>query len=228
MSDLLYPELAGINISVSYDPQYSSKIMRSASGRELRGGYAEIPIYKFTLKYEFLRDYFVRCQPQAGSEFKKLLGFFMQHHGAFESFLFKNPDDYYARNVFIGTGDGVTTRFQLVRNFGGAIEPVWWVGACSLEPMMWSLDLDELMWSRANTDPLWRNYAGFLPGEYTLLPRGIIEFNTAPALGEPIYWTGIYYFRCRFSADNQAAHKFMRKLWEAQSVQLIGSLGGLI
>ena len=40
--------------------------------------------------------------------------------------------------------------------------------------------------------------------------------------------SGTYYYRCRFADDEQQYTNFMSKLWKANKVDMIGSLGNKV
>ena len=79
----------------------------------------QYPRWDFELTYEFLED-----RSGANSSLKSIIGFYLQRQGSFDSFLFKDPDDYLVTNGTIATADGVTVQFPFVRNMGGFIEKV--------------------------------------------------------------------------------------------------------
>ena len=46
--------------------------------------------------------------------------------------------------------------------------------------------------------------------------------------GEMMSVSGTYYYRCRFADDEQQYTNFMSKLWKANKVDMIGSLGNKV
>lgn len=118
MSDDVFPDLLGITWGVKKTPQWATKILSMASGREMRGSFQSYPRWKFTLKYEFLRE-----KNNLG-EFATLCGFFNQRGGSFESFLFRDPEDYKVLDQVLGISDGVQAEYRFVRALGGFVEPV--------------------------------------------------------------------------------------------------------
>jgi hypothetical protein len=119
MSDAIFPSLPGLKWGTVKKPIWSTKIQKSASGREARASFYSYPIYQFTLSYEVLRG-------QSGMpELQTLLGFFNARQGSFDSFLYEDIDDNTATDQQFGTGNGSTTVFQLIRSLGGNVEPVF-------------------------------------------------------------------------------------------------------
>ncbi len=225
MSNAIFPTLPGLAFDVVKTPTFSTSIQSARSGRELRRRNWAHPLYKIGLTFEFLRD------EAAFNELKTLAGFYMQRDGSFDSFLFTDPDDYIALNRQYGTGDGVTTTFQLDREFGGAVEPVTNIDASTLMlgVSMWSTNPLTPMWS-SNTDaPMWSGAKDYTLGtDYTVSASGLITFTTPPAAGEPLIWNGNYYYRARFNDDANDFTKFMENLWNLKTCDLWATLGDRI
>lgn len=213
MSDAVFPTLAGLTFPVRKTPIYSTTIKTSVSHRELRRANMAAPVWGIGLVFEFLRD------QATYDDLKTLMGFFLARKGAFDSFLFNDPDDNTVVNEQIGVGDGVTTSFQLTRTYGGVTEAVANVNLATLiaPTPMWSVSDAMPMWSVSDTMPMWSSY--------TLSPSGLLTFNVPPAAGVPVIWTGNFYYRCRFMVDQADFSKFMDKLWELKKCDLLGSLG---
>jgi hypothetical protein len=218
MSTAVFPTLRGLALPVQKSPIYSTVIKTSVSGREIRRANYSTPIWNISLSFEFLRDTFLI------PELKTLMGFFMARRGSFDNFLFSDPDDNRVINELIGTGDGVTRSFQLTRTYGGITEPVCNVSNASLvvAHMEWSAYGDAPMWTG---DGLMMWSTAIETSAYTVSATGLLTFTTAPAAGLPIYWSGSYYYRCRFVADQADFSKFMHQLWELKKCELRGSLG---
>lgn len=56
MSDVLFPELPGLEWDTSITPMFNTKIMTSINGRELRASFQASPKYEISLSYAFLRE----------------------------------------------------------------------------------------------------------------------------------------------------------------------------
>lgn len=220
MSDAVFPELPGLTFPVQKSPIYSTTIKTALSGREVRRSNYATPIWLIGLSFEFLRDEI------AMAEFKTLASFFQARRGAFDSFLFRDPDDCTVVNEQIGVGDGVTRSFQLARTFGGVTEPVCNIDAASLiiSPLMWAVDPNAPMWGN-EISPMWSGALDVLPTDYALSTTGLLTFNTAPAAGVPVLASFNYYYRCRFQNDQADFQKFMYRLWDLKKCDLRGSLG---
>ena len=193
MSDLVYPVLPGLMFGATKAPIWSTVLKTAASGREYRASLFQVPRYRYTLQYEFLRD------QVAYTELPTLLSFFNQVGGNWDSFLFSDPDDNAVTAQAFGIGDGTTLVFQLVRTLGSFVEPVYCPQAGA---------------------SIYVN--GTLTGGATVsTATGLVTFTTAPAGGAALTWSGSSYWRCRFDLETLEFSKFMQDLWDAKRVTLI-------
>lgn len=112
-ADPALTKLPGLAFSVHKKPMFKTKLIEATSGNEVRTSYTEFPRWEFELTYEFLED-----RSGATSSLKTIMGFFTDMKGSFQSWLFKDPDDYVVANAKMGTADGVTTQFYFNRYLG--------------------------------------------------------------------------------------------------------------
>lgn len=202
MSDSIFPSnIPGITWECSKKPLFSTIVRTSASGRELRASMQSYPTWMFTRKYEFLRDSMVN----GVNELKVIVGFFLLRMGSFDSFLYEDPDDNSVIDQQVAIGNGTTKTFQLVRSFGGFLEPTMNVKAIT------DVKID-----------------GVATTEYVHGTLGRITFNDAPGVGEIVSWSGSYYFRCRFNDDDADFEQFLKKFWQLKKLEFRGSLGDKI
>jgi uncharacterized protein (TIGR02217 family) len=196
MSDAIYPVLPGATLETTWTPMFRTKVQSAASGKEYRASLMANPLYNIELKYEFLRH-----SALPTSHLRQLIGFFMARRGAYESFLFRFDEDSSVTDQQVGVADGVTKAFQLQRSFGGgAGEPVQ--------------NIDAITDVKVN---------GLAAGAYTVSATGLLTFIVAPAAG-PVTWSGSYFYRARFDADEMDVDRFLRNLWKG-SVKLVATLG---
>ena len=121
VSTELYPGSTGSSVSlpglkiqsIHKRPTYSTSVYKGVSRVSVRRANMQYPIWEYELIYEFLRD-------NVNSEFQSLMDFFLARQGAFDTFLFKDTNDYQVINGFQATADGVTTQFSFKRSFGTA------------------------------------------------------------------------------------------------------------
>lgn len=197
MSNAVLPTFPGMTPEVTRAPVWSTTKKTSVSQREFRTANASYPRYRVKLSYEVLR------QTVGHTEMTTLAGFINQRFGGFDSFLWTDPDDYTVTAQVLAVGDGATKLFQLVRTFGGFVEPVW----------------------DANSAPL--IYVGgvlkTLTTDYTVSATGLVTFVAAPGAGLPVTWTGTYYRRMCFVSDTHDFAQFMAKFWSLKTLDMISA-----
>jgi hypothetical protein len=210
------PYLPGQAIAVSKAPKWSTQVVRTASGRERRTAYWPYPLWQFELQYEV-----VRHRPTQAELFA-LWEFFNVMKGQYSPFLFVDPTDCQIPTSVLldtagaplidsggallldgsggplgfgfGTGDGVTTAFQLTRQIGSFTEPVF----SAFSPTI----LDNGAIAGANT-----------------VSQGVVTFATAPAAGHALVWFGYFYFGCRFAQDDLGFEQIVHQLWAGKGLK---------
>ena len=213
MSDVLFPELPGLEWELSKTPIFNTKIMTSVNGRELRASYQAVPKYEISLSFGFLRE------SKGRNELQQLESFFYERRGAFDSFLFKMPED--CEYTCSYSGDGSTTSFQLYKQMHTSVIPLAHTQEFESEdPLMWADDLDQPMWNNLD-ERMWET-------QYNISKNGFISLPMPLAEGDTLTVSGTYYYRCRFTDDEQQYTNFMHKLWKANKVEMIGSLGNKV
>jgi hypothetical protein len=135
------------------------------------------------------------------SEMQTLCGFFLARYGKWDSFRYVRAEDANVSNHVFAVGDGACTVFRLTRPMGNEA-----VGNANITSLL----------------------VGNSSAGYTLAANGLVTFNSAPAANASISWSGSQFYRCRFKDDTTEFTQFMRQLWEAKTVEFIGSLGDLI
>lgn len=190
MSNEVFPTLPGLAFGVKRSPVWDTKRTRTASGRRFAVTYWTYPIWRYRLKYEFLR------QRPTFTEMESLAAFFNKAGGGFDSWLFSDPDGNAEANLQFGLGDGASKDFALLRSSGGYLEPVG-----------------------AKNGAITVTINGSATSAYTLIEDRIVRFNSAPAAGAVLRWTGSYYMRCAFTDDQIDLTKFMRDLWSADGIE---------
>lgn len=208
MTEPVFPDLPGLGWSVTRAPQFATRTQKAISGRELRLAAQLVPIWEWTLAYDFLRDQNdIRESGGLGvgyDELRTLVGFFLARNGSFQAFLYVDPTDWTIANQTIGVGDGLTTTFQLVRTFGGFVEPI-------TAPVLVSA--------------IRENGSTLLGGSYTVdTATGIVTFGTAPGAGHVMTADFTYAFRVRFSDDSAQFENFMFQLWTLKQIKFRSAL----
>ena len=202
MSNAVFPTLPGLGWSVGKKPMCKTAVQRTVSGKEFRASFMSYPLWEFSLNYEVLRA------AAAYAELQSLVGFFNARQGAFDSFLYTDPNDNSVTDYQFGTGDGATVAFQLTRAFGGFIAPVMNVNALTAIKK--------------------GGGAQSSPADYSINSAGLVTFTSAPAGAAPLTWTGSFYFRVRFLQDAAEFEEFMRNLWQLKKLEFVGATGNKI
>lgn len=198
MTAAIFPSMPGLKWGSVKTPMWSTGIQKAASGRELRASFYSYPRYKLSLSYEVLRS-------NALAELQNMVGFFNARRGSFESFLYLDPEDNAVVNQGFGVGVAGQTQFQLVRSYGGYVEPV-------LAP--------QLVVHGMTGPSIMVNGVVQTTG-YTVGEDGLVTFSSAPAAGALLSWSGIYYWRCRFLQDSADFERFLYQLWALKKIELI-------
>lgn len=217
MSDVLFPELPGLEWELSKTPIFNTKIMTSVNGRELRASYQAVPKYEISLSFGFLRE------SNGRKELQQLESFFLERRGAFDSFLFKMPEDCEFNCTF--TGDGTTTSYQLYKQMHTSVIPLAHSKAetfFDVDPTFWNEDGNQQFWSDNDDDLFWDDTTAIISTD------GKITLSKPIDEGFNFEVDGTYYYRCRFANDEQQFTNFMHQLWNAKRVDLVGSLGNKV
>ena len=209
----IFPVLPGLAYSVIKRPSFFNASAASISGREIRVAYAQYPLWEWDLTFDYLPD-----EPTASSatasDLQQLMGFYLSQSGGFGGFLFKDPDDHTVTAQVIGTTDGVTTQYTLIRTYGGSdgtgTEPVGYVDTGAT----FAVYLDGVLASGASYNVVTTNPVS-----------QVLAFTSAPAAGHVITVTYTYYYYVRFKDDTYEFEKFMDKLW-SQRLLTLKSLRG--
>jgi uncharacterized protein (TIGR02217 family) len=201
-----FPVLPGLAWSVIKEPAFKTRIQKSVSGRERRALDQPLPIWTWTLSYDFLRD-----NATAGYyELRTLMAFHAQQQGAFTAFLYSDPTDNAVSGANLGTGNASQAAFQLVRYLypalpgGGFAEPIVAPNIVSAVYLNGIVQSSSSYSVNSNT--------------------GIVTFNTAPGPGVAVTADFSYYFRVRFTDDTASFENFMYQLWKMKQIKFISVL----
>jgi uncharacterized protein (TIGR02217 family) len=193
----VFPQLPGLGWPLTRSPMWQTGVQKTQSGRELRASYMSYPRYKWSATFEVLRAAAIYNL----AEFQQLLAFFNASAGQFGQFVFNDPDDNTATTQEFAIADGVTTQYQVLKSFGGYVEPAGFVNGGA------------------------QIFVGgtLLSSGYTLNSpyNGWITFATAPAASSALTWTGTYGYVCRFFDDTYDFDRFMTGLYSMKKLEFI-------
>ena len=191
MATAIFPSTLMVDAgwSVHRRPTRSTRRAQSVSGREVTSPFWIYPLREFELTFEGLNSAASQFQGLAPALKQALDGFWNQVYGGAVTFLFDDEEDDTVTNGKIGTGDGVTTTFPLVRYLGTWAEPVGQVNTISQIAV--------------NGTPT---------VAYTILQPNAIVFTSAPAAGAAITGSFTYYWQCRFKDEFIDFEEFVNQL----------------
>jgi len=200
MSNAVFPALRGATYPVIKKPTFSTLTQESVSGIKKRIANWIYPRWQIEIPIEFLLD--GGPTPESG-DLKTLVGFFLARQGSFDSFLFDDPDDDFIQGQELGIGDGTTTVFQLLRAYGGFVEPIYNI-------------------KNPPVPVVYLNDGPQNPSTYAIsyIDSGLLTFTLAPAAAAVITADFGYYRRCIFQEDLSEFDKFMSQLWEHKGVKI--------
>lgn len=200
MSELNFPSLVALDWNVTRTAIWDCDIQTSRSRREFRVQAQDAPVWQWDFRYTFVSD-----DRTAGlSELQKILGFWLAHRGAFDTFWYTDPNDSHVTNEPIGIGDGVNKRFPLTRSLGGS------------------------EYSFPETVCGFGNVPVYVDGVYDTLNinNGGTYVGTinAPAVDAVVTSTFDYKWLCRFEGQKMGTEQFAYKLFDLRQVTILSLL----
>jgi uncharacterized protein (TIGR02217 family) len=110
--DVAFPLALGREAEVT--PTFSTSVTTSGGGRETR----QVAWAQARTRYD------VGPGVRSEADVAALLAFFRARHGPARGFRLRDPFDWRASDERIGTGDGTTRTFVLVRHYGAAVRRI--------------------------------------------------------------------------------------------------------
>lgn len=199
MSNAVFPTLVGQGWTVKRTPEWSTRVRQAVSGKNFRIADWSYPIWHWEVRFDLLRS------DSTYLEFQTLAAFFNARYGRWDSFLYQDVDDYQSpTDQPLGTGDGTTTEFQLIRTMAGPL------GTPSfIEPVTAPNTITNIKIDGSVVDP----------GDYSVdTDTGIVTFDTAPGDTLAVTGTFTYYWRCAFEDDKIDFDKFAVAMWSNDKV----------
>ncbi len=198
--DVDFPLALGSGASVA--PGFSTAIVTTASGREQRNADWASARLRFD------------AGPGVRSEgdLQTLIAFFRERRGAAKAFRFRDPYDNSSHAMagtptpidqLIGVGDGVQTRFPLIKSYGTGE------------------DAERRRITRPVAASIIVSVDAVIAGGWTLSPLGVISFTVPPPLGKAVRAGFLFDVPVRFEADSLTVDSATFLAGEAASVPLI-------
>ena len=198
--DVLYPLALGRDAAVS--PEFSTSISVTASGHERRTSLWSDARLRFDVGPG------IRSEQELGT----LIQFFRARRGPARAFRLSDPFDFSSNAMTgtptmldqsIGTGDGLTASFQLVKNYGQPQDP-------QVRPI-----------TRPRAESIRVSVNGQLITGWSLTAGGVIVFANAPADGAEVRAGFLFDVPVRFAEDRLDISSTAFAAGEAPSVPLV-------
>lgn len=212
MSTSVLPNLP-VGFSLKRTILWATRKNEAVSGAEVTIRDRAYPRYEWELPYEVLRQGNVG-DPTGWpwNDFSTLFGFYNKMGGGWDSFLYFDNMDFQVTGASCGTGDGVTTTFQLVKGFGGFAEPVYAPVAALTRVYL--------------NGVLQTNYTLNLWGTSAAAGPGTIQFGFTPGVGQLVTADVTYAYPCRFVEDQCQFEQFANGFWNCKSLKFKSILLG--
>lgn len=196
----ILPRLRGQAYPDKKRPDYHTIVKQSPSAIAKIYESWHYPRWYIELTYEFMAG------NAPGSDYRKLLDFFIARRGSLSDFWYQDPEDNAAQDELIGTGDGSQRSYQLCRTYCGYQEPIFGLNADY--PL--KLTVDKALQT---------------PDKFTVSNTGLLTFKTAtPPKGAEIRASFHFFYRCRFTEDMAEFEQFAAKLWTLKSLSMVTTL----
>jgi len=180
-------------------PLFTTLTQMSSSGRESRVMQEVYPRWQFEVEFKGLFD----DEPH-GDQVNAMYAFFLQHHGQYETFLYKDTQDNHLEEQQIGVGDGTQRVFQIVRSMGGIFaEPIFDIDASSLEIYHYIGGIKTPILTGWEED------------------NGRITFDLGNEPTGPVLVTCDFYYRVRFSSDELTLEQLLTAVWRSGTITLV-------
>lgn len=185
--DVMFPLALGREAEVI--PGFSTQVTTSAGGRETRtAGWAEA-----RTRYD------VGPGVRSEADVAALLAFFRARLGPARAFRLRDPFDSRGVDEVIGTGDGTTRSFALVKHYGAATRRI----------------------TRPATGSVSVSVNGLATTGFTLAPMGIVTLDVAPAAGKIVRASFTFDVPVRFAEDQLSVQRATFLAGAAPSVPLV-------
>lgn len=181
-------------------PRFNTSLQETAA---LQGtvavAMAQYPVWQYVLSIPKLEGRW----DDPNSPLAQLGGLFFKCKGRAGTFLLSDPDDNAVLAWTFATGDGASKTFQLTRPIGAD-----------------GIDIVQNVNNISNI-----SIAGVPTLAYTIDSKGVVTFNTSPANGAALSWTGQFDVRLRFTEDSMSdLEEFFSDRWGISTLALTSVL----
>ena len=190
-------------------PEFKNVVQSAAAGTERRVRQWAQCRARYDIAYGLLNS------GDPIGNYQAILHLFYAHFGMLHPFRFKPWDDFQASNELLGTGDGSTTEFQLLKTYDPSLILLSVAGS--------------LYYVRLIVLPVASSLVMTLDGApttaYTLGDGGMITFTSAPTAGQIIRWSGEFDLPMRFNTDYLPITMDVNEIAQIQSIPIVEVLG---
>ena len=198
----VFPTLTGVDWDIERKILWATNRYVSVSGLRTSSPLRTLPTRSWKIRISLLRSGVF--QGQTLTEMESLAGLYNKCCGAAYPFSYRDDADCTALLQVFGTGSGGSAKtFQLCRSVGGFTEPVFLPGS----PIS-----------------VYKNGVVQSPSSYSVGPTGLVTFNTAPASGVVLTWSGSYSWLCRFDEDSLETVQAMPGRFSVSSLSFTSEL----
>ncbi len=207
---LMFPQLRGLTLEYTVRPTFDTIVQKAADRSTTRLQIDPYPLWEYDLTFGFVSNdtrYNLpnnHTNPTNKTDYEQIVGLFLACGGQRDTFLFDlaqltlRPNDSSVTNVQIGTGDGTTTAFQLVRPLGGFLDLVD-------NPIESSIKV----------------VAGASAATVSSVAAGMVTLAAAPAAGAAVRASFKWLHRLRFVNDQEEFQAMWFNLYQRDKLKLI-------
>jgi uncharacterized protein (TIGR02217 family) len=178
-----------IEAGSQFSPTFNNVIQEAISGNEQRYGRWTKCRGVGDVAYGLLSS-----EATFDDDFRAIMALYRAHKGSLYPFRFRDWSDYTATNENIGTGDGSEAEFQIRKTYDPSQILLSTPGALTYIR-------DIFLFVAAPTIKV--NGVTIADTDYTISSSGLLTFDSAPANGHAITWTGEFDVPVRFDGDIQ-------------------------
>jgi len=168
------------------------------------------PKWQWEISVDALRE----KRPSVSGEWTTLNSFLLSILGPAFPFYYLDQLDNAATTAQFGTGDGVTTTFQLGRVIGSFFEPLYGAFGGSIASNALS----------GNPSVYVNGVLQTFGTAYTISSTGLVTFTSAPGAAAVITWTGYFAFLCEMDDDVVEQTLFMSGLYAVPKIAFSSKL----
>lgn len=195
----LFPNtLTGITFDSTRTMEWSTSYQETDIGKVSTLARMQYPIVHWDLSYEILN------QALAVDELKAIAGLYTAKQGQAGTFLYLDPIFNTVTGEPFGTGNGSASQFQLIAAYGNTGGP----------------SVAEIVQHLQTPPTLFDNGTPVLTSAYSIGPTGIVSFNSAPASGHALTWSGSFYYLAQFEEDDLSPQQYMNQFWSLNSLKI--------